>query len=83
MRDPHDLRAAEAAAEERRFLLAKAKALDAYASGDLPQQYAAQRKEMLTQAIDFWKQVEADDNFDAETIKQAKKRIPELEKLLK
>jgi hypothetical protein len=74
---------AEADAEERRFLLARARALDAYASGDLPPQYANQRKDMLREAISYWEMVAANEAFDAETIKTAKKRIPELEKLLK
>jgi pimeloyl-ACP methyl ester carboxylesterase len=72
-----------AAAEERRILLARSKALDAYASGDLPSQYAGQRKAILKEAVDYWKLVETDTAFDPDTIRQAKKRIAELEKLLK
>ena len=45
--------------------------------------FGAMRKGMLEEAINFWKQVEADEAFDPETVKQAKKRIAELEKLLK
>jgi predicted esterase len=68
-------------AEQRRFLIARARSLDAYASGDLPPQYIKQRPDMLKQAIELWKQVQAD-GPDTEAGRQAAKRIPELEKLL-
>jgi hypothetical protein len=72
---------AEDIAEQRRFLVARARALDAYASGDLPAVYAKMRPDMLRSAIKLWQQVEAD-SPDSAAGREAKKRIPELEKLL-
>jgi len=69
-------------AEQRRFLTARARALDAYLSGDLPDQYAKMRPQMLEAAIGFYQQI-LDDNPDSEAGQQAKKRIPELKKQLK
>ena len=68
-------------AEKRRFYLAQVKALDAYASGPLPAQYAKQRKEMATEAMKLWYMLYKD-NPDGPAGQQAKKRIPELKKLL-
>jgi pimeloyl-ACP methyl ester carboxylesterase len=67
-------------AEQRRFLIARARALDAYASGDLPPQYAKERPGTAREAARLWKQV-LDDAPDSEAGREAKKRIPELEKL--
>ncbi|HVS34191.1 MAG TPA: hypothetical protein VMS17_01335 [Gemmataceae bacterium] len=71
---------AEDVAEQRKFLIAQARALDAYASGDLPSQYIRMRPDMAKQARDLWQKV-LDDGVDADACREAKKRIPELEKL--
>lgn len=68
-------------AEQFRFLLARAHGLDAYASGKLPQQYAPQRSSMAEGAIALWKAV-LSDGTDKQAVAEAKKRIPELEKLV-
>lgn len=68
-------------AEQRRFLIAQARSLDAYASGELPAQYTKQRAEMLQQALERWKLIEKD-SPDSPAGKEAAKRIPVLEKLL-
>jgi predicted esterase len=60
-------------AEQRRFVTAQAKALDAYAMGALPPTYEKQRAAMLKQAIELYKQL-----GDAES----KKRIEAIEKKL-
>lgn len=70
----------ENAAEERLFALAKVRALDAYASGPLPDQYAKQRGEMAKAAIGLWAEF-VKDGKDAKAIEQAKQRIPALQKL--
>jgi dienelactone hydrolase len=67
-------------AEQRRFLIAQARALDAYASGDLPSQYAKMRSDMARQAMQLWQKVLAD-RPDSEAGREAKKRIPALEKI--
>lgn len=67
-------------AEQRRYLIAGARSLDAYASGELPAQYAKQRSGMIQAAIGMWQQVLAD-NPDSPAGKEAAKRIPELQKL--
>jgi hypothetical protein len=67
-------------AEQRRFLIAQARALTAYASGDLPPQYAKTRPDMAKGAIELWKQILVD-GPDTEAGREAKKRISELEKL--
>jgi len=71
---------AEDVAEQRRFVIARAKALDAYASGDLPREYAKMRAEMVRQAIELWKQV-ADDGPDTPAGRDALQRIRALEKI--
>ncbi len=68
-------------AEQRRFLIAQARSLDAYASGDLPAQYLKQRPEMLQQALERWKLIQQD-GPDSPAGKEAARRIPVLEKLL-
>jgi pimeloyl-ACP methyl ester carboxylesterase len=47
-------------AEQRRFLIAEARALDAYGSGPLPPEYAKQRTGMLKQAIQMWELIRKD-----------------------
>lgn len=69
-------------AEQRKFLIARARAVDAYGSGDLPEQYQAQRPNMLKAAIALWEQV-LDDGQDADAVAEAMRRIPVLTKLLK
>jgi hypothetical protein len=65
-------------AEQRRFLLAEARATDAYASGPLPPQYSKERPAMTRAALELWKQVLADDP-DGANGKLAAQRIHELE----
>jgi hypothetical protein len=67
--------------EQRAFLIARAKGVDAYGSGDLPKQYEGQRKSMLQAAINLWKDV-VQDGQDKTAVKEAKARIPKLQKLL-
>jgi pimeloyl-ACP methyl ester carboxylesterase len=67
-------------AEQRRFLIAQARSLDAYASGDLPPQYAKERPAAARQAIQLWQKVLAD-GPDTPPGREAKKRIPALEKI--
>jgi pimeloyl-ACP methyl ester carboxylesterase len=66
-------------AEQRRFLLAQARALDAYAAGDLPREYVKKRAELARQAVALWKQVAAEYPNGPPAL-EAKKRIPALEK---
>ncbi len=72
---------AEDIAEQRRFLIARARSLDAYASGDLPAQYAKERAGMLKKALELWQLIQKD-SPDSPAGKEAGKRIPVLEKLL-
>jgi pimeloyl-ACP methyl ester carboxylesterase len=67
-------------AEQRRFLVAEARATDAYASGPLPPQYAKERAPMTGRALELWKQVLADDP-DGPNGKTAAERIRALEQL--
>lgn len=67
-------------AMQRRFLIARARALDAYASGDLAKTYQAQRPAMARAAIELWQQVIADGQ-DKVAAAEGERRIPELEKL--
>lgn len=68
-------------AEQRKFLVARARAIDAYGSGPLPQQYANQRADMLQAAVSLWEQVVADQP-DSPAGKEGAKRIPALKKKL-
>jgi len=72
---------AEDLAEQRRYLLASARALTAYASSNLPREYVPQRPAMLKGALNLWKQVQSD-GPDTAAGREAVKRIPELETLL-
>ncbi len=67
-------------AEQRRFLIAQARALDAYVSGDLPKIYAQERPGLARMAVELWQKVAAD-GPDTPAGMEAKKRIPELEKI--
>lgn len=69
-------------AEQRRTLIAEARATDRYASGPLPRQYAKEKQPMARRAIELWQQVLAD-GPDTPAGKEARSRIPELEKLAK
>jgi hypothetical protein len=67
-------------AEQRLFLVARARGLSDYATGPVADQYRAQRGDMLAAAIGLWQQV-LDDGQDAEAVAEARKRLPELKKL--
>ena len=62
-------------AEQRRFLIARARGLDAYASGPLPAAYQAQLPDMLDAAIQLW-DVVLRDGQDKQATQQARRRIP-------
>ena len=64
-------------AEQHRFLFARAKALDAYATGRLPRQYATSRGQMLNGAIRLWQNLQRD-TAHPESAKMADERIPKL-----
>jgi len=66
---------------QRRFIVSRARAIDAYASGPLPQNYLAQRADMARNAIELWTIV-IEDGQDAEAVAEAKRRVPELQKLV-
>lgn len=68
-------------AEQRLFLIARARGLDRYASGMLPKQYEPQRADMANAAIHFWKQVIADGQ-DEKAVAEANRRLPELAKIV-
>lgn len=68
-------------AEQRRALAAEARATDRYASGPLPQQYAADRGPMASRALELWRKVLAD-NPDSPAGQEARERIPKLEPLI-
>jgi hypothetical protein len=72
---------AEDVAEQRRFLLAQAHALDAYATGPLPKEYVKMRTDMLKQARGLWELLYKD-GPETEIGKEAKERIAALEKRL-
>ena len=69
-------------AEQRRFVAARARGLSAYALGDLPQQYRAQRGEMARAALELWKALQ-EDAQDAKLTAEADKVVPQLEAILK
>jgi pimeloyl-ACP methyl ester carboxylesterase len=73
---------AEDIALQRKNLIARAHGLTAYATGALPAQYVKQRPDMAKAALELWKAILAD-GPDTPAGVEAKKRIPELEKLLK
>ena len=68
-------------AEQRLHLIARARSIDAYGSGPLPQQYAAQQPDMLTAAVRLWQMV-IEDGQDRRAVAEARRRIPELTKQL-
>lgn len=72
---------ADDVAEQRRFLLATARALDGYATGPLAQQYRKDKPKMLEAAIGMYKEI-AKDAPESEAGLEAKRRVAALEKLL-
>jgi poly(3-hydroxybutyrate) depolymerase len=66
---------------ERRFVFGRARGLDAYASGPLPPQYAKQQGDMAKAAIQMYERLLKDGKYP-KAVDEAKKRIPELRKLL-
>ena len=68
-------------AEQRKFLIAKAHALDAYATGPLPDQYKKQKVEMLKGAQTLWLQV-VKDGQDEKAVAEGQKRLIELSDLI-
>lgn len=72
---------AEDIAEQRRFLIAKARGVDAYASGPLPRQYEKQKSGMLNAAIQLWSAV-LQDGQDQEAVAEGKRRIRALNSML-
>ncbi len=69
-------------AEQLRFLIARARALDAYASGPLPDQYIQQRPDMARAAMELW-EIVLQDGTDTKAVTEAKRRVPELRTLAK
>ena len=67
-------------AEQRRFLLAEARGLAAYATGPLAPQYEKQRAGMAEAALQRWQMLLADDP-DSPAGREAQQRMPELLKL--
>lgn len=72
---------AEDIAEQRRFLIARARGVDAYASGPIPRQYQNQREAMLQAAVQLWAQV-LQDGQDKAAVAEGRARIPKLQALL-
>lgn len=68
-------------AEQRLFLIARARAVDAYASGPLPKQYARTKPNMLLAAVELWEQV-IKDGQNKSAVAEAEKRIPILKGML-
>ncbi len=71
---------AEDIGEQRRFLIAQAKGVDAYATGPLPKQYEKQKPDMINAAIRLWSTV-IQDGQDEAAVAEAKRRIPILQAL--
>ena len=65
-------------AEQRRFLVAEARATGAYATGPLPPQYSQERPIMARAALEMWKQILSDDP-DGPHSKEATQQIHDLE----
>lgn len=73
---------AEDIAEQRRFLIAQARGVDAYATGPLPKQYQKQKASMINAAIRLWSAV-IQDGQNEEAVTEAKRRLPILQSLSK
>ncbi len=67
--------------EQRRFLIARARGLDSYATGELPPQYANQRKDMLEGAINLWLLV-IQDGQDDKAVDDGQRRVLKLKAML-
>lgn len=65
-------------AEQRLFLVSRARRLSDYALGALPPQYAPQREKMATAALQLWEQV-VQDGQDAAAVADAKSLVPRLQ----
>jgi pimeloyl-ACP methyl ester carboxylesterase len=68
-------------AEQRKFLIARARALSDYATGDLPEQYARQRSAMLEAAINLWTMI-VQDGQDPKAVAEGEKLLPILKERL-
>lgn len=68
-------------AEQRRFLIARARGVDAYASGPLPKQYEKQKPNLIKGAMNLWAQV-LQDGQDEKATEEARVRIPKLQAML-
>ena len=69
-------------AEERKFALARANGLADYATGPLPPQYAKERENWARTAVQLYAAL-VKDGKDPKAAEEAKKRLPELQKVLK
>jgi predicted esterase len=67
-------------AEQRRYLYARARALDAYVSGPLDARYQGQKAAMAKQSVEYWELILKDAPGSA-IAKEAEARLPELRKL--
>ena len=68
-------------AEQRKFLLAEARSLGSYATGELPQQYEAQRADMAEGALERWRQLLVDDPTSPAGL-EARRQMPPLMKIV-
>ena len=66
---------------QRKFLVARARAVDGYGSGPLPKQYESMRADMLGAAVELWELIVADGQ-DKAAVAEGKRRLPELKKQL-
>jgi predicted esterase len=67
-------------AEQRKFLIARARRLSDYALGPLPDQYANQRKDMAAAAAELWNLV-IEDGQDAKAVAEGKAALPKLREI--
>jgi hypothetical protein len=67
-------------AEQRKFLIARARRLSDYALGPLPDQYAKQRKDMAAAAIELWNLV-IEDGQDEKAVAEGKAALPKLKEI--
>ena len=67
-------------AEQRLFLVSRARRLADYALGPLPQQYAPQRQKMAAAALQLWEMV-VQDGQDAQATLDAKTIVPKLQEI--
>jgi predicted esterase len=74
---------ADDVAEQRRNLIGQARGLTAYSTGELPQMYEKERPEMAAKALEAWQTLLKVDGPDSPIGMEAKKQMPELEKLAK